>query len=66
MRAVGADERIAGLLKVAVGFPCLVVERRTSSGGETVTAVTFTYRGDRHALTAAFTPSQAKAVVQAP
>jgi GntR family histidine utilization transcriptional repressor len=60
VRAVGADGRTAELLAVAPGFPCLVVERRTSAGGDAVTAVTLTYRGDRHALTAAFTPAQAK------
>lgn len=60
VRAVGADDRTAELLAVPHGFACLVVERRTSAGGDAVTSVSLTYRGDRHALTAAFTPAQAK------
>ncbi|MEJ1938748.1 UTRA domain-containing protein, partial [Nostoc sp. NIES-2111] len=59
VRALGAGGREAELLAVPPGFPCLVIERRTSAGGDPVTAVTLTYRGDRQALTASFTPAQA-------
>jgi GntR family transcriptional regulator, histidine utilization repressor len=57
IRAIGADEKIGKLLGVTKGFPCLAMERRTNSGGPYLTWVQLTYRGDRHALTASFTPS---------
>lgn len=60
VRAVNADRATADLLRIAEGKACLVVERRTSSAGAFVTHVRLTYRGDRHALHASFTPSQAK------
>jgi GntR family histidine utilization transcriptional repressor len=60
VRAIDADPETAGLLQVPEGKACLVVERRTSTNGAFVTHVRLTYRGDRHALHARFTPSQAK------
>lgn len=60
VKAVAADRRTAELLDVSPGFPCLVVERRTSSAGQDVTAVSLAYRGDRQVLTASFTPAQAE------
>ena len=60
IRAVGADPRAAALLAIPPGTPCLVVERRTWSGGLYVTHVRLTYPGDRHELVAEFAPSHPK------
>lgn len=60
IRAVGADARAAELLMIAPGTPCLVVERRTWSGGTYITHVRLTYPGDRHELVAEFAPSHPK------
>ncbi|CAK7255649.1 GntR family transcriptional regulator, histidine utilization repressor [Shinella sp. WSC3-e] len=60
IRAVGADARAAGLLAIAPGTPCLVVERRTWSGGLYVTHVRLTYPGEKHELVAEFAPSHPK------
>ncbi|MCA1444412.1 histidine utilization repressor [Ensifer sp. IC4062] len=57
IRAVAASRQAAQALGVAVGSPCLVIERRTWSGGAPVTSVRLTYPGDRHELVAEFTPS---------
>jgi GntR family transcriptional regulator, histidine utilization repressor len=57
IRAVGAHGEISQILGVEEGFPCLTMERRTNAGGPYLTWVRLTYRGDRHALTASFTPS---------
>lgn len=57
IRAAGADARIAGLLAIAPGTACLVVERRTWSGGLYVTHARLTYPGERHELVAEFAPS---------
>lgn len=53
--AVRGEE--ASLLKLESGSACLVVERRTWRGDQFVTAVRFTYPGDRHQLVARFSPS---------
>jgi GntR family histidine utilization transcriptional repressor len=58
IRSVGADARTAELLAVPEGTPCLVVERRTTSGDSWLTHVRLAYRGDRHALVARFAPSR--------
>lgn len=58
IRASGATAAVAPLLDIAAGAPCLVVERQTWSAEAPVTHVRFTYAGDRHMLTARFTPSQ--------
>ncbi len=60
IRAVGADARAAGLLAIAPGTPCLVVERRTWSGGLYVTHVRLTYPGEMHELVAEFAPTHPK------
>lgn len=49
-----ADARVAGLLAVSPGTPCLVMERRTRSGSYNVTHVCLTYPGDKHELVADF------------
>ncbi|WP_287151563.1 UTRA domain-containing protein, partial [Mesorhizobium sp.] len=58
IRAVAADKHIAAALDIAVGAPCLVVERRTWSAEHPVTHVRFTYAAESHTLVARFTPSQ--------
>lgn len=58
IRATAADKATAAALDIAVGSPCLLVERRTWSAGQPVTHVRFTYAADSHMLVARFTPSQ--------
>ncbi len=58
IRAAGADRRVAKVLRVADGAPCLVVERRTWHAGQPVTQVTLTYPAGAHELVASFTPSR--------
>lgn len=60
IRAVGADARAAELLAIAPGAPCLVVERRTWSGGLYITRVRLTYPGEKHELIAEFSPLHQK------
>ncbi len=60
IRAVGADARAADLLAIAPGTACLVVERRTWSGGVYITHVRLTYPGEKHELVAEFAPSHPK------
>ncbi|MCA0993932.1 histidine utilization repressor [Alloyangia pacifica] len=55
--AVGASARVAELLDLSTGSPCLVMERRTWRQGETVTEVRLTYPGAANRLSARFTPS---------
>jgi len=57
IRAAGADARVADLLAISPGTACLVVERRTWSGGAYVTHARLTYPGERHELVAEFAPS---------
>lgn len=57
IRAVNADAHVAEKLAIAPGTACLVVERRTWSGGAYVTHVRLTYPGERHELVAEFAPS---------
>ena len=57
IKASGAEPKIAQLLGVTSGAPCLVVERRTWQAGAILTAVRFWYRGDRQKFVARFTPS---------
>lgn len=54
--AVGAGEDEAGLLDIAVGEPCLLVERRTWNQAEPVTAVRLLYPGFRHRFVGRFGP----------
>ncbi|OBQ89341.1 histidine utilization repressor [Mesorhizobium sp. AA23] len=58
IRAMAADETIAGTLDIDPGAPCLVVERRTWSAEHPVTHVRFIYPAESHTLVARFTPSQ--------
>ncbi|MCV3738268.1 histidine utilization repressor [Rhizobium sp. TRM96647] len=61
IRAVAADRRVADLLHIADGAACLVIERRTWSGGAYVTHVRLTYPGESHELVAEFAPNHPKA-----
>jgi len=54
----GADRQTADALKLALGSPCLVVERRTWLGNAPVTWVRLAYPAEQHVLVARFTPSQ--------
>lgn len=54
--AEAADATVARLLEIATGAPCLLIERRTWRGGETVTIVRQWFRGDAFDLTARFGP----------
>ncbi len=54
--AIGADAPIARALEVRVGSPCLLVERRTWCGTETLTIAKQVFRGDAFDLTARFGP----------
>jgi GntR family histidine utilization transcriptional repressor len=58
IRAAGADGVVAGILRIAEGAPCLVMERRTWLAGEAVTQVTLTYPAGAHEFIAGFTPSK--------
>lgn len=56
IRAAAADVETAPMLRVKRGTPCLIVERRTWTGGKPVTFVRLTYPGDGHELVAHFSP----------
>lgn len=58
IRASGADRVVVKALDIAKGAPCLVVERRTWSGGQPITHVRLTYAGESHTLVARFAPSR--------
>lgn len=58
IRAVGAGRAAAGLLGIEAGAACLVIERRTWTGGRPVTAVRLTYPGASHSLVARFAPAE--------
>ena len=60
IRAIAADERVAGLLALSPGEACLVIERKTSRNGEDITHVRLTYPGKTHELVASFTPNQGR------
>ncbi len=51
-----ADARIADLLGIERKAACLVIERRTWQGENTITWVRLTYPGSRHQLTSHFRP----------
>lgn len=57
IRAAAATPDAAELLGIEPGTPCLLITRRTFSGGAVVTRVQFTYPGDRHELIARFSPA---------
>ena len=52
--AVVADDRTAKALDIAVGAPCLVIDRYTWRSARTVTAVRLHYPGETHRLVARF------------
>jgi GntR family histidine utilization transcriptional repressor len=54
--AVGAQAEEAALLGIAIGEPCLLVERRTWNQERPVTAVRLTYPGVRHRFVGRFGP----------
>ena len=54
--AVGAQADEAELLDIAVGEPCLLVERRTWNQDRPVTAVRLLYPGPRHRFVGRFGP----------
>lgn len=56
IRAVPARGEHAAALCLPEGTACLSVERRTRNDAGIVTHVVLTYPGDKHALTAQFTP----------
>jgi GntR family histidine utilization transcriptional repressor len=55
--AIAPDTPTARLLSVAASTPCLLVERRTWRGAETVTIARQVFRGDAFDLTARFGPT---------
>lgn len=59
IRAEAADPATAAALKLHPGSACLVIERRTWSGGKPVTQVRLTYPGGARELVARFSPSKA-------
>jgi GntR family histidine utilization transcriptional repressor len=56
VRARCADAALAGLLDVALGEACLVLQRRTWHLGAPVTVVEITYAGERQHLVGRFSP----------
>lgn len=54
--ATGASERAAKILHIAIGAPCLTIERRTWTNDQPVTHVRLTYPGNAHSLVANFSP----------
>lgn len=60
IKAVAADPRVAELLRIAPAAACLVIERRTWSGGAYITHVRLTYPGESHELVAEFAPTHPK------
>ncbi len=57
IRAGATDPEMSSLLKVDVGTPCLVIQRRTWTGASPVTFVRLTYPGVDHELVAYFSPT---------
>lgn len=57
IQARAADAETAPMLKVRRGTPCLMIERRTWTGGKPVTFVRLTYPGEGHELVARFSPT---------
>lgn len=55
--AIPADAQTSRALEVSLGAPCLLVERRTWRGVETITITRQIFRGDAFDLTARFGPS---------
>lgn len=66
IRAAGADRRVAALLSVPQGSPCLVVERRTWRQSAFITAVRTWFPSDLQTLITRFTPGAATATAPLP
>jgi GntR family histidine utilization transcriptional repressor len=58
IRAGAADTKMASLLKVEMGTPCLIIQRRTWIGASPVTFVRLAYLGEDHELVAHFSPTK--------
>lgn len=56
--AIGADADSAGLLGLAEGSPCLLLHRRTWSGGKVATVNRLTYAGGRYSLGSRYVPKK--------
>lgn len=56
IRADLATAQMAKMLDIPAKSSCLIVERRTWQGGQTITWVRLTYPGERHQLTSHFSP----------
>jgi GntR family histidine utilization transcriptional repressor len=52
--AISADDEAAAALDIAIGAPCLVIDRHTWRGGRPLTAVRLIYPGESHKLVARF------------
>lgn len=57
IQAAAASPEAAAALAIEPGTPCLVITRRTFSPTAVLTRVELTYPGDRHELTARFSPA---------
>ena len=57
IRAIVADQKTAKALKIAVGAPCLVIERHTWRIARPLTSVRLVYPGESHKLVARFNGS---------
>jgi GntR family histidine utilization transcriptional repressor len=49
-----ADDHTATALDIAIGAPCLVIDRHTWRSARTLTAVRLVYPGESHKLIARF------------
>jgi GntR family histidine utilization transcriptional repressor len=56
--AAPAEAAIASRLAIKRSAACLVIERRTWQGGDTITFARLTYPGDRHRLMSRFRPGE--------
>jgi GntR family histidine utilization transcriptional repressor len=52
--AIVADEQVAAALDIAIGAPCLVIDRHTWRSARTITSVRLLYPGESHKLVARF------------
>ncbi len=52
--AIVADDQAAAALDIAIGAPCLVIDRHTWRSARTLTAVRLVYPGESHKLVARF------------
>ena len=52
--AISADDEAAAALDIAIGAPCLVIDRHTWRSARPLTAVRLIYPGESHKLVARF------------